>query len=171
MAHSHFIQWSICQDLPSHLESHQSPAAIRFYWLMLSGQNTNSTKIFSILQIQSIWRIMALKKSISLPFCKPFLFPNGFKTKNHLDYHVFCMFTKLHWSNTLCLIHLDKVSAKWISRTGWKKNSWSKNGCIVISNNFFFWSARGNLGKSYSKHRFVFQRLRKSGPINANRIL
>lgn len=65
---------------------------------------------------------MAVKKSISLPFCKPVLFPNGFKTKNHLGNHVFCMLTKLHWSNTLCLIHLDK--AKWISRTG--SNSWSK---------------------------------------------
>lgn len=65
---------------------------------------------------------LAVKKSISLPFCKPVLFPNGFKTKNHLGNHVFCMLTKLHWSNTLCLIHLDK--AKWISRTG--SNSWSK---------------------------------------------
>lgn len=50
------------------------------------------------------------QKSVNLPFCKPFLFPNGLKTKNHLEkHHGFCMLTKLHWSNTLCLIHLDKA--------------------------------------------------------------
>ena len=83
MAHYHFIQWSICQDLPSHLESHQSPAAIRFYWLMPSGQKTNSTKILAYYKYKpcDVYAYMALKKSMSLPFCKPFLFPNGFKTK------------------------------------------------------------------------------------------